>query len=178
MDGTVKSNIMRLLKDSICAIEEGDSFMLKELSNGNIHNASIFQDEDSLSISVVIYALSKVIEHTTKKREIVSRLQRALSSLSSGDEIAYSASIRQLIKDVEVEDSRLKKFVCSVIEQAQVKKGSAIHEHGISIGRVADMLGISKWALMQYLGKTNVSEQSHERIPTEKRLELARRVFS
>ncbi len=178
MDGTVRSNIVRLLKDTLDAIKEGDSFMLKKLSNGNIHNASIFQDEDSLSISVVIYALSKVIEHTDRRQMIASQLQKALEALSSGKDAAYRSGILQVIRTIRLEDSRLKKFVFSVIEQAQVKKGSAIHEHGISIGRVAEMLGISKWELMQYLGKTNVSEQSNERIPTERRLELARKVFS
>ncbi len=178
MDGTVRGNILKLLKDSLDAINEGDSFMLKELSNGNIHNASIFQDEDSLSISVVIYALSKVIDHTDSRQAIASQLQKAIEALSSGKDTAYRSQIRQIIRSIRLEDSRLKKFVFSVMEQAQVKKGSAIYEHGISIGRVAEMLGVSKWELMQYLGKTQAPEQSSERIPTEKRLELARRVFS
>ncbi len=178
MDGTVRINIMRLLKDSLVAIREGDSFMLKELSNGNIHNASIFQDEDSLGISVVVYALSKVMERTDSRQVIASQLQKALEALSSGKDAAYRSEIRQVIRTIRLEDSRLKRFVFSVMEQAQVKKGSAIYEHGISIGRVAEILGVSKWELMQYLGKTRASEQSSERIPTEKRLELARRAFS
>ncbi len=178
MDGTVRANIARLLKESLDAIKKGDSFLLKKLSNGNIHNASIFQDEDSLGISVVIYALSKVIERTAARQAIVSRLQKALDAVSSGKDAAYRSEISQLVRAIRLEDSRLKKFVCSVMEQAQVKKGSAIYEHGISIGRVAEILGISKWELMQYLGKTRISEHSSELIPTEKRLELARRVFS
>lgn len=177
MDNAVRGNMIRLLKESIDAIRKGDSFMLKELSNGNIHNASIFQDEDSLSISVVIYALSKVIERTASTQGVVSRLQKALEAISSGKDAAYRSEITQLIREIRLEDSRLKKFVCNVIEQAQMKKGYAIHEHGISVGRVASILGISKWELLQYLGKTNASEQSHERIPTEERLELARRMF-
>ncbi len=178
MDNAVRGNMVRLLKGSLDAIRKGDSFMLKELSNGNIHNASIFQDEDSLSISVVIYALSKMIERTENTRGIVSRLQKAFEAISSGNDAAYRSEISRLIKDIRLEDSRLKKFVSNVIEQAQMKKGYAIHEHGISVGRVAAMLGISKWELMQYLGKTRIPEQSSERIPTEKRLELARRMFS
>ena len=165
MDGKVRSNIMRLLGESVDAISKGDSFKLKELSNGNIHNASIFQDEDSLSISVVIYALSKVMEHTDSRQVIVSQLQKALEALSSGKDADYRSGIMQVIKTIRLEDSRLKKFVFSVIEQAQVKKGFAIYEHGISIGRVAEILGVSKWELMQYLGKTQAPEHSSERIP-------------
>jgi len=177
MNNIVKDNIIRLLKESINAINKGDSFRLKELSNENLHNASIFQDEDSLSISVVIYALSKIIEHTTRKKTITTHLQKALQVLLSNNDAKYRDVIRSLIRSIQVEDYRLNKFVSNVIEQAQVKKGCALCEHGISIGRAANILGVSRWELMQYLGKTHVAEQSSESIPTEHRLAVARRIF-
>ena len=178
MDETVRNDILRLLKESLDAIAKGDSFRLKELSNSNIHNASIFQDEDSLSIGVVVYAISKVIERRYDRKDIVACLRSASDALLSGDYSGYRAVIRSLIKSIRVEDARLKKFVSSVIEQAQVKKGSALYEHGLSIGRVASILGISKWELTNYVGKTRIAEQSSERVSTEKRLALARRLFS
>ncbi len=177
MEAILRGNIMRLLKESLDAIRNGDSFRLKELSNGNIHNASIFQNEDSLSIGVVIYALSKIIDRTENKHAISSAILNALEALTAGKDDAYRSEISRLISAIRLEDSRLKKFIFNVIEQAQVKKGSAIHEHGISVGRVASIIGISRWELMQYLGKTRAPEISLERIPTEKRLELARKVF-
>jgi hypothetical protein len=177
MNDIVRKNIIRLLNDCVAAINKGDSFRLKELSNSNIHNASIFQDEDSLSIGVVIYALSKVIEHRYDKKAITANLKSASASLSSGNDENYRTVIRNLIKTIQVEDFRLKKFVSSVIEQAQVKKGSVLYEHGLSIGRVASILGISKWELLNYVGKTRIAEQSSELVPTEKRLVLARRLF-
>jgi len=177
MNEAVRTNIIRLIQDSLSAIKKGDSFQLKELSNGNIHNASIFQDEDSLSISVTIYALSKIIERTPRKKAIVSHLQKALQALSSGNQAKYRSIIRSLLNAIKVEDYKLKRFVSNVIEQAQVKKGCAICEHGISIGRTANILGISQWELTRYLGKTRIAEQSSERIPTEQRLALARRIF-
>jgi len=177
MNEVVRSNIIRLLNDCIAAINKGDSFKLKELSNNNIHNASIFQDEDSLSIGVVIYALSKVIDHMYKKKLVVDSLRSASDALSSGNDSKYREVIRGLIKSIRIEDFRLKRFVSSVIEQAQVKKGFVLYEHGISIGRVASILGISRWELTQYLGKTHASEQSSENIPTEQRLALAKGLF-
>ncbi|MBS3133182.1 hypothetical protein J4470_03585 [Candidatus Woesearchaeota archaeon] len=177
MQETVRSNIIRLLKECITAINKGDSFRLKELSNSNIHNASIFQDEDSLSIGVVIYALSKVIERMYNKKIVVASLRSASDALSSGNDSKYRSVIGDLIKSVQTEDLRLKKFVFSAIEQAQVKKGSVLYEHGLSISRVAAILGISKWELLNYVGKTKIAEQSSELIPTEKRLILARRLF-
>lgn len=178
MNPGAREGIAKLLSQAISAIRKNDSFTLKGLSSNNIQSAFVFQDEDSLTVSVVMYALSKIVDRTSRKAEIVSWLERASGALASGNEERYRYFIRQLIKAIEVEDSRLKKFVFSVIEQAQVKKGCALCEHGLSIGRVAKLLGISRWELSQYLGKTHTGEQSSENVPTEKRLELARGIFA
>jgi len=177
MDENVRSNIATLLQQSISAISKNDSFRLKQLSDSNIKSALVFQDEDTLSITVVIYALSKLIERTTKKRIIISYLQKAANALHSNNDGKYRSQIRALINAIRVEDSRLRKFLSNVIEQAQVKKGCALCDNGLSIEKAASILKVSRWDLMQYLGKTQVYEQSSELIPTEKRLALARSVF-
>lgn len=178
MESIIRANIIKLLKSSLAAIRSDDSFKLKRLSNDNIRNAAIFQDEDSLSISVVLYAISKLIEHTSKKKAILVQFQDALKALSASKDSKYREIIKNLIKTVKIEDFRLKRFVSNVIEQAQVKKGCVLCENGLSIEQAASVLNVSRWELMQYLGKTHVNEQSKEHIPTEKRLALARRLFA
>ncbi len=71
MDEGERKNIGRLIEESVSAIRKGDTFRLKELSNGNTHNASIFQDGDSLTIAIVIYALSKVVDRSSIKKAAV-----------------------------------------------------------------------------------------------------------
>jgi hypothetical protein len=178
MDPVVQKNILRLLGQAKDAIRKGDTFGLKELSNGNIHNASIFQDEDSLGIAVTLYALSKIIDRgKLPKNLVIGDLQKAESFLAKSNIDAYRASLKSLVNRISREDFRMRKFVSTVIEQANIKKGCALCEHGISISRVSTLLGISKWELMQYLGKTHVSDQSSETFPTEKRLAHARSLF-
>ena len=62
MNEAVKQDILSLL-DSVIGIlaseEETDLVELEELSNKIIHSASIFQDEDSISIALLIYSLYK-----------------------------------------------------------------------------------------------------------------------
>jgi AraC-like DNA-binding protein len=177
MESIIRANIIKLLKSALDAIKSDDSFKLKRLSNDNISNASIFQDEDSLSISVILYAISKLIEHTNKKKAVIAHFQGALHALSAGKDAKYREIIKRLIKAIKIEDFRLKRFVSNVIEQAQVKKGCVLCENGLSIEQAASVLNVSRWELMQYLGKTHVNEQSKENISTEKRLALARRLF-
>ncbi len=178
MEQVIRSNIGKLLTQVITAIKRNDSFKLKELSNANVSSAAVFQDEDSLLISVAIYALSKIIDHSNKKKLIVANLEKASGALAASNDERYRFYIRDLMNSIKIEDSRLRKFVSNVIEQAEVKKGCSLCENGLSIGRAANLLGISRWELMGYLGNKNAAEQSSENIPTEKRLDTARRIFS
>ena len=178
MERTVKTNVKRLLKQSIVAIRNGDSFKLKTISNRNIHSAVVFQDEDSLTIIVVIYALSKIIDRVKNKRSLLFQMEKCLKFLEMDEEEAYKSKMKELISMIETEDYRLKRFATTIIERAQVKKGCIMSEHGVSLSRVSKLFGISKWEFMKYFGKTCSIEASLENIPTETRLKFARSLFS
>ena len=57
MDDIVKKDALQILNRVIEIVkikDEKDALELKELSNHTIHNASVFQDDASLSIAVLI----------------------------------------------------------------------------------------------------------------------------
>ena len=65
MNEIIKKDILEVLNDLIKILKskEGSNWIgIKELSNHVIHNASVFQDEDSISVAVLTYALSKIME--------------------------------------------------------------------------------------------------------------------
>ena len=39
-----------------------------------------------------------------------------------------------------------------------INKASRIYEHGISMQRTAELLGISEWELSEYAGRTGISD--------------------
>ena len=179
MEEVVRQDIMEVLGKSIPALRAGDGFKVKELSNNVVHNASVFQDEDSIAIAVLLYALSKIMERGKLDVEGVAKLleraKTALEKFKFGD---YKLAIQLALREVAKADSRLKIFVGTVIEQAQIKKGCKICMHGISVARTAQLLGLSRWDLMQYLGQTSFHEEMPESISTGQRLDVARRAFS
>ena len=71
MNDNVKRDILRTLNRTVEILKEKDVTdltELKELSNTTVHNASIYQDEDSVSVAVLIYSLSKIFERKTSPR--------------------------------------------------------------------------------------------------------------
>ena len=65
MHETIKKDIISVLSKltGILSVkDEKDVIEIRELSNHTIHNASVFQDEDSVSIAILTYSLSKIID--------------------------------------------------------------------------------------------------------------------
>ncbi len=176
----VKEDVLAVLKDVINALKKEDYSALSEISNHTIHDASIFQEDDPLTIAVLVYALSKVINRCLERGQacplVVPTLQKAHDALQQDDDNAYRAVIKRLLKEISDYDAQLKLYIQQVIEQARIKKASKLHEHGISIARTAELLGLSQWELQSYIGKT-VTDVPSDGMKLTERLRRARELF-
>ena len=163
------------------AKEESNIVQTKELSNHVIHNASVFQDEDSVSVAILIYSLSKIIERKQKDFDygkILGMLNSCISNLKNNEDESFRKSIKNIFTFIRTIDVKLKLYIHEVINQAQIKKGCKLCEHGISIARASEVLGISQWELMHYIGNTTLIDQFSEPVNVSKRLKIARGLFS
>ena len=147
MNKIIKEDILAIISKTIEILrkkEEKDIVELKELSNHTIHDSSIFQDTDSISIAILIYSLSKVIERQFGEldfKPILNLLNSAFNCLKKENTADYRKAIKGLFSLISRIDTKLKLYIEEVIKQAQVKKGSQIYRHGISIERTAEILG-------------------------------------
>lgn len=182
MDEVVKRDILNVLSDVINILdveEEKDVAELRELSNHIIHDASIFQDEDSVSIAILIYSLSKVIERREGRMDYKVLLKLITDSrryLEQNKVDEYRKMVKKLFKFISTIDTKLKLYIEEVITQAEIKKGGKLYAHGISLGRAAEVLGISQWELMFYIGKTKIADVRGG-VKVKERLNYARSLF-
>lgn len=177
----IKEDILETLKKVIEALKKEDYAALTELSNHTIHDASIFQEDDPLTLAVFVYALSKVINRCLERKQacpmVAPALQKAYDAVEQDDDNAYRAVIKNLLREIGQYDAQLKLYIQEVIQQARIKKASKLHEHGISIARTAELLGLSQWELQDYIGKT-VVDVPHDGMKITERLRRAREIFS
>ena len=175
------TNVLNGLIEVLKLKEEADISKIKELSNHVIHNASIFQDEDSISVAVLIYSLSKIIEREQRDFDygrLLNMLGSCTANLSKNDEESFRKSVKVIFSFIRTIDEKLKLYIYEVINQAQIKKGCKLCEHGVSVARSAEVLGISQWELMRYLGKTTLMDKFSEPVNVANRLKIARSLFS
>jgi len=181
MRAVIKEDILSVLDKAIGIIKSKESPAqdLSELSDHVIHDASIFQDEDSVSIAVLIYALANVIQYCHEKKisyaNLVKGIEKAHSQLSGDNIPGYRVTIRKCFDQIKSIDEKLKVYVQEVLDRARIKKGSKLHQHGISIAKAAEILGLTQWELQDYVGKQKYFDIKE--ISTKKRLKTAREIF-
>ena len=178
VDNKVKYDIIAVLNKVIYKLQHKDLQNVTELSNEIIHCASIFQDELSISIAVISYALFKILERDNHiEPEFITHLIRARHYLEKNNIVKFSKEIKRLSSKITQKDKEMNLYIRHVFNEAEIKKGSKIYEHGISLAQTAKLLNISQWELMKYIGKTKTVDKIAEKISAKERLFFTRRLF-
>jgi hypothetical protein len=162
-----KGHVLKILKRLEIALKNKDYVEIKNLSNKLLHNCSINQDPDCISLTVIIYSLSKMIERENYKtykqwsvfyQKYIQEIDGAITALKKNNIAKFREkieAIRQLIQDIS---GGLKWHMQEVFRKAKINKASRIYEHGISMEKTAKILGISVWELAEYAGQTGIGD--------------------
>jgi len=187
MDNEIKKEIIEILKGSLEAIKKDDVKTIRDLSNKIINSSSITQDEDVITMAVMMYSLSKIFERTDYRKypgwhlfyeTTINSLKGASFALENNNILNFEKNIKGILDIIDKLDNKLRNYIKDVIHDSQIARGSRLHEHGISLGRTAELLGIDKWELTEYVGKTGIAEiKEGLTVNVEKRIRIARRLF-
>lgn len=188
MDSDLKEVMIEALKDAEGAFKAIDSNKLKSISDYTLHYAGIFQDSFSVSIAVIIYSLAKIVEKRKLRvlkewrdfqEATLKSLEEARAALQKDEMKLYLSELKELLASIGKFDERFGEYVTEVIQKAKIKKGSAVYQHGLSVGRAAELMGISPWELMEYLGHTKIMDElPMVTLPVTDRLSAARKIFN
>jgi len=182
-----KAHILRTLKEVKKALLKNNYIKIKNLSNQVIHNASIHQEPDTISIAVILYSLSKIIERESYKEEknwkefyskYINHLENAIQNLEQENIEGFRQEIELLRKVIQNLSGNLKTYITDVFRKAKINKASRLYEHGISMEKTAKILGISIWELSEYAGKTRIPDVNLAiTLPIKQRIKQAEEIF-
>jgi len=183
----IKNNILRILKQTITAINKNNIKKLKDLSNQTIHDSTTFQDQAAIETAVLIYSLSKIYERSKYQTYkdynkfnniILHNLKQAQKNLENNKFKSFHNNLHNMFHISQKLESNLKKYINDIIKKGKIAKASRLYEHGLSAETTAKLFHISQWDLQDYTGKTGISD-----IPLSKtnninnRLKLTRSLF-
>ena len=181
----VRKNIIKQIDSVIPALKNKDVLALRELSDHTIHSASVYQDQSSLVFALTVYSLSKIVERCESSPNFCVFLDRVVKDLEDSKDLllinninGYKKKRGSLLDSIGKIDKKFRFYIEEVIDKAKIKKGSKLHEHGVSLARAADLFGISQWELMNYVGKTSTMDSFLPAIKVKDRLNFARKLFN
>ncbi len=182
-----KRHLIQILKETQKALKTKNTLHLQKLSNKTIHSASIYQHTDYIIIAIIVYSLGKIVakkdslqidnwETFTKK--VNFNLANAVSSLKKEDTKGFLENLKKTKNEITNLSISLKPYINEVLRKASINKASRIHEHGISLGQTASLLGITQWELSEYIGRKELTDKKYSQtINTKVRAKMALEFF-
>lgn len=181
-----RGHLLEILKKVQITLINKDYVKLKFLSDETILLASFHQDSDTVSLAVIIYSISKLIEreHYLKDKnwesffiDFKKNINDLITALEKNNDELFRNEIKANSVLIERLSGELKDFIGDVFRKAKINKASKMYEQGISMERTANILGISLWELQEYSG-TRVSENNlNITLPIKERIKLVEEIF-
>jgi hypothetical protein len=182
-----RKDVLDALKEAIAAIKEKRHADLHAISDHVLHAITIYQDTEIVDVAVAIYVLDKLLEKEKYKthrkmklfiKTILHQLQKAVSELEKENYEDYSSTLKEILSNMESFSKSIKFYIEDIMHFARIKKGTKLYEHGLSLGKAAELAGVTKWELMPAIGETAIHEQFvTPRKINERRIEFAEKLF-
>lgn len=182
-----RDHILKVLKGVKISLEKKDYINLKRLSDKVIEHTSVHQDIDLISVAVIIYALSKLIEREHYKtdkswnefyRNFLKNISDMTMALEKNDINTFRDEVRANSKLLKGLSGKFKDYMGDVFRKARINKASKIYSQGISMEKTARMLGVSLWEISEFTGQSGVGNVNlGVTMKIEDRVKLAMEIF-
>jgi hypothetical protein len=180
MNNEISIYIIKTLEELRNILLKGNSTTseLRNLSNNLMQKVSIYKDKNLISISVLIYSLYKIFSKNDnlEKKQLISLIDNMINNKNNN--VQFHTSTSKLFEEIKKYDKNIDSNILHIIKQGYINKGISLYEHGFSIGNAAEIMGISKWDIMEYLGGINIIDtDENAKIDCRDRLNYTRGLF-
>ncbi len=155
--------------DALChafaAQNPGD---LKRIGNDAIADAALGSDHDLAAVSVIAYALYKILskEHFTQSPRwqkisdsISTSLQKSLTAAAAGEENSLHRNMEGVIAKIRDVDDELSNYARNIYEKAKIKQASTAYALGMSLGQAAELTHANRNEVQRYIGITRIHDE-------------------
>lgn len=183
-----RENILRIFKETKEAVAKGDAARIKALSDQTTNSASLTQDPDNIAAAVVVYSLSKILEREDYRKLpgwdkfysiYVDSIDKIIGAIEKNDDVSYRKNIEAVRTAIGKVSGKLGSYIQDVFRHASINKASRLYEHGVSMERTANLLGVTLYELANYAGEKQGEEPIESRtIGVKERIKIAEDIFS
>jgi hypothetical protein len=168
MLSAARNDVLSAIREAIAAIKDRRYAELHTISDHVLHVITVYQDIDAVDLAVAIYALNKILEaeryRTQPKMKMFSKtilqlFNKSESQLVREDYNGFRRTLNEILGSIEAFSKSIRFYIEDILHFAKIKKGTKLYEHGLSLGKAAELAGVTKWELMPAIGETAIHEQ-------------------
>ena len=178
-----KKDVLDALSETIESLENRQYADLHMISDHLLHAITIHQEKTLVDLSIAIYAVNKILEkekyaNHPKVKDFVKKMLHLFKdmkkSVQKNDYLSFEKLLAEALASLQTFGRSIKFYVDDLLHFAKIKKGTKLYEHGISLGKAAELVGVAKWDLMPAIGET----ASHEQLAAPKDVNKKRIAFT
>ncbi len=178
--------LVKRLEALIGAFEARQAQDLKRLGGGIIEQAVLKNDESLAKVSVIAYALYKILskDHFVQSgqwpkisQSISQSLLKSVQALEKNDNAGFAKSLDSAIERIQFIDSELSNFAKDIYGKAKIKQASTAYAMGLSLSQAGSLTGADRKELQRYIGSTRIHDEQPAGLGIEQRLRNLKEVL-
>jgi len=179
-------NLLDILEQTKKAIQKEDTATIKNLSDRTNNTVAKTHDPDNITLAVIIYAMSKIIERRQYRnypgwnkfyKNVNVYFDKLIYCLRQKNEECFSETLKLIRAEIDNLSGKLRRYIQDVFRKAEINKASKIYEHGISLEKTAKLLGITMYEVAGYSGQSGIIDETINKISAKSRIKIAMEFF-
>ena len=159
---------------------------LRSLSNDYTRDLLIYQDALFLDLSLATLLICNVLEKPRFWKyddwlrivfKIEEQLDICIKQIKSKDIKSLRNTLNSILNLACSVDDKDRRFVENIMIHGRVKIGSTLYAQGLSIGRAAELSGVSKEKIFQYSGRTLINDRFGKTMSIKERVNNVKSIF-
>jgi hypothetical protein len=156
----------------------GDANAMRELSNETMDRAAFAEDRTLVSISLVSYALGKLLSkpHLLKIEQWADFKAHILADFEKKEPL--DKVLDHIKQEITAFDADVGNYLVDVIQKARIKQASRAYAMGLSLSKAAELTGADTTELLSYVGATKIHDRPFTQTkPVIERFAATKKVF-
>ncbi|MEM4133785.1 MAG: hypothetical protein QXO35_01860 [Candidatus Micrarchaeia archaeon] len=163
------------------AFKDYDIKKLREINNKCEKNI-LLDEKLFFTLALLSYTLSKILvkarfRNASLYQKIDINLTQAVQFAKSKDEIALISSVWKTLETITDFDEKDKRYIIGIIEKGRTKIAASLYAQGLSLSRTISITGAQKQEVLNYSGKTVMSDRVGRTISAKERFNIAKKIL-
>ncbi|MEM3815031.1 MAG: hypothetical protein QW771_03000 [Candidatus Micrarchaeia archaeon] len=173
--------MMECINQIKLAFKDYDIKKLREINNKCEKNI-LLDEKLFFTLALLSYTLSKILvkarfRNASLYQKIDINLTQAIQFAKSKDEIALITSIWKILEIITNFDEKDKRYIIGIIEKGRTKIAASLYAQGLSLSRTISITGAQKQEVLNYSGKTVMSDRVGRTISAKERFNIAKKIL-